>query len=357
MSYSPDRHSAVSRDAGWILQIRRVALLLLASATWLSVVWTNDAIAAPPIRLIPGNEVPTCVTPERLMVFLRSRNPRLNRRFRRIAHWYAHHGERWRVRWDYAFYQMALETNFLTYRRPNGKWGDVNPRQNNFAGLGTTGGGVPGDSYPDVSTGVLAQLQHLIVYSGERLAKPVGHRTRLKQDVILSLSKPVAARRPVTFQDLSGRWAVDRRYGRSIEAVASLFRKRFCGGRADRHLARRRPPEPRQSTRRQQRSSERTVAATAWRTRTSERRSKPQCTVSIASYGGTRTLLIESFKGRQRNLTALEVDPRRSDEMAASFIARYAVGGETIGTFRNQRAALARAFRICPAAAEPRGRG
>ena len=59
----------------------------------------------------------------------------------------------------------------------NGRWGDVNPKQNNFAGLGTTGGGVPGDSYPDVNTGVLAQIQHLVVYSGERIDDPVGART------------------------------------------------------------------------------------------------------------------------------------------------------------------------------------
>ena len=78
------------------------------------------------------------------------------------------------MRWDYAFFQMAVETNFLTYRKGNGRWGDVNPKQNNFAGLGTTGGGVPGDSYPDVDTGVLAQIQHLVVYSGERIDDPVG---------------------------------------------------------------------------------------------------------------------------------------------------------------------------------------
>ena len=50
---------------------------------------------------------------------------------------------------------MAIETNFLTYKRPNGDWGDVDPKQNNFAGIGTTGGGVPGDRFPDVKTGVV----------------------------------------------------------------------------------------------------------------------------------------------------------------------------------------------------------
>ncbi len=52
------------------------------------------------------------------------------------------------MRWDYAFFQMAVETNFLSFKRGDGSWGDVKPAQNNFAGFGTTGGGVPGDSYP-----------------------------------------------------------------------------------------------------------------------------------------------------------------------------------------------------------------
>lgn len=74
------------------------------------------------------------------MAFLKMRNGQLSSRYRDIAKWYRRHGEAWRVRWDYAFFQMALETNFLTYRRANGDRGDVHPRQNNFAGIGATGG-------------------------------------------------------------------------------------------------------------------------------------------------------------------------------------------------------------------------
>ena len=106
------------------------------------------------------------------MAFLRSRNPTIDARFEGIAEHYRKHGETWRVRWDYAFFQMAVETNFLSFKKGSGRGGDVTPRQNNFAGLGTTGGGVPGDSFPDVTTGVLAQIQHLVVYSGEAIADP-----------------------------------------------------------------------------------------------------------------------------------------------------------------------------------------
>lgn len=203
----------------------------------LGVVWEASFAQAskfPEIRLSQRNLVPACVTPDRLMMFLRERNDRLDPRFRNIAHFYQQHGEAWRVRWDYAFFQMAIETNFLTYRRPNGKMGDVDPKQNNFAGIGTTGGGVPGNSFPDVSTGVLGQIQHLVVYSGEEVAEPVAPRTRLKQEHILALSRKL--NRPVLWSDLARRWAVDPKYANSIEWVAGRYRAKFCGPNA--------PPAP-----------------------------------------------------------------------------------------------------------------
>ena len=131
----------------------------------------------PQIRMHEGNRVPSCVTPEKLNRFLASGNSNVKPQFRDIAKYYREHGERLKVRWDYAFYQMILETNYLKFVNGAGQ-GDVKPAQNNFAGIGTTGGGVPGDSFPDVSTGVLAQMQHLIAYSGERVDNPVGRRTR-----------------------------------------------------------------------------------------------------------------------------------------------------------------------------------
>src|SRR3972149_7015419 len=82
----------------------------------------------------------TAAAAARLMTFLRSRNARLSPRYKDLARLYKQHGQAWRVRWDYAFFQMAIETNFLTYRAPSGRMGDVDPQQNNFAGIGTTGG-------------------------------------------------------------------------------------------------------------------------------------------------------------------------------------------------------------------------
>ena len=59
------------------------------------------------------------------------------------------------VRPEVAFAQTMKETGFLQYG------GDASIEQFNFAGLGTTGNGVPGNSYPDVQTGIRAQIQHL----------------------------------------------------------------------------------------------------------------------------------------------------------------------------------------------------
>ena len=63
------------------------------------------------------------------------------------------------VRPEVAFAQTMKETGFLQYG------GDASIEQFNFAGLGTTGGGVPGNSYADVRTGIRAQIQHLKAYA------------------------------------------------------------------------------------------------------------------------------------------------------------------------------------------------
>ena len=231
-SIAPRRHDVIARAS--------VALLL--SATIGTVAIDSAEAATPKIRTSSQNVVPACVTPNRLMAFLKQRNSRIEPRFETIADWYKRHGETWRVRWDYAFFQMAVETNFLSYKRSNGSWGDARPKQNNFAGLGTTGGGVPGDSYPDVGTGVLAQIQHLVVYSGEHIPSPVGPRTKLKQDVILRATGSKKGR--MTFADLAGRWAADKHYGAAIEWVAGRYRKIYCRGLSDAALQAQAPKMP-----------------------------------------------------------------------------------------------------------------
>lgn len=62
------------------------------------------------------------------------------------------------VRGDIAFAQACKETGYFTFN------GDVKYTQNNFAGLGATGG-VPGCSFSSIEEGILAQAQHLKTYA------------------------------------------------------------------------------------------------------------------------------------------------------------------------------------------------
>ena len=343
-------------------QYRTCLAVALTALTILAAPSANAA--APAIRISTKNQVPACVTPARLMAFLESRNKQLSRRFHQIAEWYKYHGESWQVRWDYAFYQMAIETNFLSYRRPNGKWGDVDPRQNNFAGIGTTGGGVPGNNFPNVSTGVLAQIQHLVVYSGERIANPVAQRTKLTQNIILKGSARVARRRPVTFQDLSGRWAVDRNYGRTIQRIASVFHKKFCGPPKLRQVRATPQTFPQafqtsvtpQLARKPTQAKNPAQALVQPRIRPPKRqlavRANPpvrarRCSVDVASYGGNHTVLIRSRNDAHLKLTALDVDRRYESELAHEFIASYAQGGSKIASYKSRAEALVRAHAMC----------
>ena len=321
-----------------------------------------SAQAIPEIRLHEKNRVPACVTPARLMRYLATRNHDLLPQFRDIARLYKQHGEALRVRWDYAFFQMLVETNFLTYKTGSGKWGDVNPKQNNFAGIGTTGGGVPGDSFPDVSTGVLGQMQHLVAYSGEMVDNPVAKRTREKQDDIVSLSRSL--KRPVTFRDLARRWAVDRKYAQSIEAIAERFRAAHCTGaliaEADDE-----PREPKVRTAAhsapQSAASSRQAFATAAMTGAggAARAAPPLtqsdgCKVWTASYGKGKSVLIRAPVGGETHYTALQVLDGFEKNLTDSFIRSHALGGEAIGEFDNREAALTHAFELCPSARDAR---
>ena len=214
----PNRRKLSFASRGWAIAAVAMAATLAALGA------VQAAPSLPEIRVSTANKVPACVTPERLMQFLEQRNPKLATRYSDIAALYRQHGEANGVRWDYAFFQMMLETAYLKYG------GDDRPKQNNFAGLGTTGGGVRGNSFPDMSTGVLAQIQHLIAYSGEPVDKAVAPRTRENQGAIIERSKKLA--RPVRFSDLQMRWAMDRRYADKIRSIADAFHDSHCRGRA-----------------------------------------------------------------------------------------------------------------------------
>ena len=301
----------------------------------------------PDIRLAPGETVPACVTPRRLMHHVLERTPDLRPAFRDIARYYKQHGEALRVRWDYAFFQMLLETNYLSYRTGNGRWGDVDPKQNNFAGIGTTGGGVPGDSFPDVSTGVLAQMQHLIAYSGERVRSPLAPRTREKQDDIIEQS--VGLGRPVRFDDLTNRWAADRNYARSMEWVAERYRHANCKASGEPLYATADDAaEARSRAMKLATPGGPSIPPTPQTTPAAAVPHPPACDVYSASYGGPVALLIRSVSGALVNYTVLQVNADLEEPQADAFIAAHAPNGRTIARFPSPEPAFVRAFELCP---------
>lgn len=181
----------------------------------------------PDIETSPSNVVPQCVTPGRLIDYLKSRNPELDARFDSVPVEYMRHGEKLGIRWDYAFYQMIVETGSLSYRRGN-RAGDVRPAQNNFAGLGATGRGEHGESFKDIASGVRAHLEHLLLYAGHPVENPIAERTRKVHEWGVLTSWQQRFNRPITFSDLAAKWAPGSGgYAGMLEAVAERFQG-FC---------------------------------------------------------------------------------------------------------------------------------
>ena len=184
---------------------------------------TASAQSLPAVQMNASNQPPACATPGRLLAYMRARNPRMRPEFDKITVEYMRHGRDLGVRWDYALFQMIVETATLKFN------GDVSYKQNNFAGLGATGNRVKGERFANVSDGVRAHLQHLMLYAGMPIDNPIAERTRkVRQWRILD---PWRSRfsRPITYGDVGARWAPnDKRYGRSIQSVARAFYDRYC---------------------------------------------------------------------------------------------------------------------------------
>lgn len=117
------------------------------------------------------------------------------------------------VRPEVGFSQCLKETGYLTFERPDGTPGDVRPEQFNFAGLGATGGGNRGLSFPNIDAGVRAHLRHLRLY-----AEPDQNRARQLNDRVADprgLPDYLLGSGP-TVEDLGGKWAPSPDYGQSI---------------------------------------------------------------------------------------------------------------------------------------------
>lgn len=397
------------------------------------------ALAAdlPQVKLGAGNEVPACATPGRLTAYLKARNPRLDHRYETLATLYMRHGQELGIRWDVAFFQMILETAALRYT------GDVRADQNNFAGLGASGGGVRGERFRDMSSGVKAHLQHLLMYAGEHIDDPVADRTRKVQEwgVLTDWQKSIEG--PMTYTLVAKQWApTSRNYARDITAIADGFYNEYCSGsdpapqmqqealdddagdsrQAKTKVAVAEPPvtlEPPPAaseppvvesrpeaplkgfgagfvgaaaagTPDRQRGGDapakgdapvkkadagkqppsKPTASPPAKTPADEgkgasvqtaslggvtqlkippaKSSSSKCKVWTASYGGQRAVIIKADASGTVNYTVLDVTDTNEKREVDAYIAAYAKGGESIGSFATQTKALNKAFELCP---------
>ena len=351
-----------------------------------------EAGRMPAIEAKGSNTTPSCVTPGRLMALLKARNPRLDQRFDKIAVEYMRHGEALGVRWDFAFFQMVVETGNLAYT------GDVSADQNNFAGIGATGNGEPGERFASLADGVKAHLQHLQMYAGVRVDDPVAERTRKVQEWKILDSWRRRLRGAVTFDQMAGKWAPGSRgYPRDIASVGESFMEQFCGqpdpapeqvAEARGETARRvaaapavnEPPSGAELARRameraraEQATSRASLGAGSIAAglnvlngakpapeATDDTRggapagedqagaAQTACKVWTASYGGQKAVIIKAQSGALANYTVLDVNEGREGREVEAFISAYAKGGRKIADFSTQSQALEKAFELCP---------
>lgn len=133
-----------------------------------------------------------------LIRFFTQTNPLIDIKYlRRIARLYIDEAAAEGINSDVAFCQMVHETNYLRFG------GDVKPWQNNFCGLGATGGGKPGLSFPSVEVGVRAHIQHLKAYAN---AQP------LRRKLVDPRFGRVRRAQAPYVEDLTGTWATDPQY-------------------------------------------------------------------------------------------------------------------------------------------------
>jgi len=144
-----------------------------------------------------------------LIAFFTETNPRVDRgRLNELARAYLDEAAAEGINSDIAFCQMVHETDYLRFG------GDARAWQNNFCGLGVTGGGRRGLSFASVRIGVRAHIQHLKAYAD---AEPLHQRC---VDPRFALVRRAQA--PFV-EDLGGTWATDPRYGVKLRRILAAL--------------------------------------------------------------------------------------------------------------------------------------
>jgi hypothetical protein len=144
-----------------------------------------------------------------------------------LARYYIIYGDRFGIRADMAWAQMIHETGYGRYG------GDVQPGQNNMAGIGATGG-VPGNSFATAELGVIAHYAHLAWYVyPNHVSDP--YCVKVEQPADGPITVPGDPRHfvqtggvphkgnVVTVYDLGAKWAVSASYGAALQTISAAM--------------------------------------------------------------------------------------------------------------------------------------
>ena len=116
------------------------------------------------------------------------------------------------VKAEVIFAQICLETGYLQF------YGQVSATQCNFSGLGATDDGAAGATFPDVRTGIRAQVQHLKGYASKE---------PLNQECVDPRFVYLASRRGTAkyVEDLGGgNWATDPDYASKLKRLINAMK-------------------------------------------------------------------------------------------------------------------------------------
>lgn len=186
--------------------MKKVSSLIALVFFFTTIFFTTQTYAATN-KSIMGTSV---LNAQQMADFVMEKNPYNNRlkgiTLQRLAETYLEEGQKEGVRGDVAFAQAIKETGYFTYD------GDVNPNQNNFAGIGTVYKGVKGNYFKTPVEGVRVQIQHLKAYSST---------LKLNYPLIDPRFKYVKRGSAKTWPDLHGKWAmqIGGNYGNEILSI------------------------------------------------------------------------------------------------------------------------------------------
>lgn len=174
----------------------------------------------------PGPQLPKGNTPifgaaeiskEQMVNFIRRTNPlpKITIAIEELVDLYWEEAGREGIRPDLALAQALLETGFFRFG------GDVLPAQNNFAGIGTTGGGARGAWFDSARAGVRAHIQHLLAYTTTR--EPLQPIIDPRYHIVRSIPRYFA--QCPSWESLGGKWAIPGNgYGERIVRIISYIK-------------------------------------------------------------------------------------------------------------------------------------